>query len=172
MNNRKETFVDKADEQLRGLSDNSLHVFAIILRVAGIALFLESCGSGSFVLSLIFLVLTMSLADYLDKIRKKRRKKKKHIQDYIDVEATPHVEPKPKIPTPPAIHPAYTRTLDELERSAAQLERQFTQLSAFLDDFFQDSSISKDKYLSQIDAARKSCRKNLDKAANAVNLFG
>ena len=172
MNNRKETFVDKADEQLRGLSDNSLHVFAIILRVAGIALFLESCGSGSFVLSLIFLVLTMSLADYLDKIRKKRRKKKKHIQDYIDVEATPHVEPKPKIPTPPAIHPAYTRTLDELERSAAQLERQFTQLSAFLDDFFQHSSISKDKYLSQIDAARKSCRKNLDKAANAVNLFG
>jgi exonuclease VII small subunit len=74
----------------------------------------------------------MSLADYLDKLRKRRRKTAK-MKDYIDVEATPHVEPKPKIPTPPAIHPAYTRTLAELERSASQLERQFTQLDAFLE---------------------------------------
>lgn len=170
MDNRRETFVDKVDSQLKGLSEQSLHVFAIILRVAGVALFLESCSDGPFILSLIFLILTMSLADYLDKLRKRRRKTAK-MKDYIDVEATPHVEPKPKIPTPPAIHPAYTRTLAELERSASQLERQFTQLDAFLDDFFQDSSISKDKYLSQIDAARKACRKNLEKATNAVNLF-
>ena len=171
MDNRRETFVDRIDSQLKGLSDQSLHVFAIILRVAGVALFLESCSDGPFILSLIFLVLTMSLADYLDKLRKKRRKKKNK-PDYIDVEVTPHVEPKPEIPTPQAIHPAYTRTIAELERSAAQLERQFTQLDAFLDDFFQDSTISKDKYLSQIDAARKACRKNLEKATNAVNLFG
>ena len=106
MDNRRETFVDKVDSQLKGLSEQSLHVFAIILRVAGVALFLESCSDGPFILSLIFLILTMSLADYLDKLRKRRRKTAK-MKDYIDVEATPHVEPKPKS----RHHPPFTRRI-------------------------------------------------------------
>lgn len=171
----QKTFVDKIDDWLLTLSPQSLRFLSASLVVAAFVLLVEGTNFNMSLIGLILFIVLLRISSYVKKVQKRRRRNNPPVPDYIDVVVTEHKEaakPMPEIPQPSAIHPAYTRTLDELKSLADQLDRQFGQLDAFLDDFFGDSTISKNKYLSQVDLARKSAFNNLQKAENAVNLFG
>jgi hypothetical protein len=152
------------------LPDETLRALRTILIIFGFAFFFGSCaGGGLGFFGFIVLVLCIYFSN---SIKRTLNRRYAPVPDWIDAEVTEHKEPLPKLPKKPDIHPAYTQTLDELQKCSDTLDKRFEKLDAFLTDFFADSVISKNKYMSQAELARKAVKTNLAKAQNAVALFG
>lgn len=70
------------------------------------------------------------------------------------------------------IHPIYQQALDQLAGHMKDLEQREASVSAFLDVFFQGSAISKSRYLSVIQNAKKVLENNYECALRAAGMFG
>lgn len=163
----KRTFVDQINDYLVSASHETRKVIYIASIVLAFVFLIEF---DSFFGFLIF-VLLLVFANYVKKLNRriKHNLPPTPKERVMEGQFTEHKEKKPDLPK---LHPNYSAALNSLSQSEEQLDRLSEQLEAFLDDFFADSTISKDRFMSQVNKARKVCHQNTEKASNAIRLFG
>lgn len=66
----------------------------------------------------------------------------------------------------------YQQALNKLKADIDELDEREQTVSDFLDDFFAGSTVSKSRYISVIQSARKNLQTNYEKAQQAVKMFG
>lgn len=69
-------------------------------------------------------------------------------------------------------HASYQTALAQLQRDIREMETREKSVSSFLDDFFEDSTVSKTRYLTVLKNAHARMETNYEKAQQAVKLFG
>lgn len=161
------TFIDQINDYLMNASDETRKVIYIAAIVLAFFFLVEFDGFFGFILFVLLLV----FANYVKKIKRKQGHKLPPTpqENVMEGHFTEHKEKKPDLPK---LHPSYQEALVRLEQSEKQLNHMSDQLEAFLDDFFADSTISKDRFMSQVNKAKKVCHLNTEKASNAIRLFG
>lgn len=70
------------------------------------------------------------------------------------------------------IYPVYQKSLDQLARHMKDLNQRERSVATFLDSFFEDSTISKSRYLSVIKNAKVVLENNYESALRAAGMFG
>lgn len=170
---KQRNLTESVQESLASMSASTLNTIRILAIIFGIVFF--TGGWAAFPFNIVFGIGCFWLLGQV-KTAMYGESRRHHNDNVIDAQFTVH-QPKPDIPRPKPVehnrlHPVYTQTMNRLEASEKELNRLADKLSEYLDTFFADSTISKDRFMSQIRSARKVCSQNTEKARNAIDLFG
>lgn len=79
--------------------------------------------------------------------------------------------PRPSVPLPNVVPASYQQRLDKLRDLEKQADKRLQSLTAYLDQLFADSTITKNRYAAIVNQAEDVTDANLKKAQEAVKMF-